>query len=465
MGAVRSVRPSARRRAVALLAAGCVLTTLAGTAPGAAQDLDDRRERVDREIDQTEDHLDQSSARLEAAHAKFQEAVAALDTARATLAQTRGQLAAAQAFDSRMKAELAVAVQDLARARAALAKSRVRVNGQEDVLRKAAVQQYVSGDPALMALSMVLNSQDTTQLTSQLNSARSVLDKEAVTLDRLKASRVMLAVQEDAFTKAKREVAERRAAAAENLNRKQQLETEAEQAQAQIEGLVVVQSEARKAAARARTDDLRQLQDLESERQEISALLRRRAEQARREAAAAAAAEAQAAEAAARRAARLKARANQRAQVPQAPAPAPAPAPKAAPSPVWGGLSYPVDGYITSSYGMRFHPVYKRWSLHDGTDFGASCGTPVRAAASGTVVAMYYNSGYGNRIIMDHGLRRGVGLGTSYNHLSSYSTYVGQRVERGEVIGYVGTTGYSTGCHLHFMVFENGSTVDPMTWL
>jgi murein DD-endopeptidase MepM/ murein hydrolase activator NlpD len=125
----------------------------------------------------------------------------------------------------------------------------------------------------------------------------------------------------------------------------------------------------------------------------------------------------------------------------------------------------PVSGYITSSYGMRFHPVYRRWSLHDGTDFGASCGTPIRASESGRVIARYYNSAYGNRVIIDHGYHRGVGLGTSYNHLSAYSTYVGQRVRRGDVIGYVGNTGASTGCHLHFMVFENGMTVNPMKWL
>ena len=128
-------------------------------------------------------------------------------------------------------------------------------------------------------------------------------------------------------------------------------------------------------------------------------------------------------------------------------------------------LSQPVDGYLTSSYGMRLHPVYHRWSLHDGTDFGASCGTPVRAAASGTVLEVYAHSAYGNRVIIDHGYQRGVGLATAYNHLSSYSTYAGQHVRRGDVIGYVGSTGYSTGCHLHFMVFENGSTVNPMTWL
>jgi murein DD-endopeptidase MepM/ murein hydrolase activator NlpD len=114
---------------------------------------------------------------------------------------------------------------------------------------------------------------------------------------------------------------------------------------------------------------------------------------------------------------------------------------------------------------MRMHPVYHRWTLHDGTDFGAGCGTPIHAAASGTVIAMYYNEGYGNRVIMDNGWYRGAGLGTAYNHLSRYSTHVGQHVQRGDVIGYVGTTGYSTGCHLHFMVFRNGATVNPMGYL
>jgi murein DD-endopeptidase MepM/ murein hydrolase activator NlpD len=79
-----------------------------------------------------------------------------------------------------------------------------------------------------------------------------------------------------------------------------------------------------------------------------------------------------------------------------------------------GFLDYPVDGYITSSYGMRLHPVYKRWTLHDGTDFGAPCGTPVYAAAKGTVLAVYYNAGYGNRVILDNGYTNGAGLGTAY---------------------------------------------------
>ena len=114
---------------------------------------------------------------------------------------------------------------------------------------------------------------------------------------------------------------------------------------------------------------------------------------------------------------------------------------------------------------MRRHPITGVYKLHDGTDFGVGCGTPIRAAASGTIIQQYYNGAYGNRVIINHGVMRGSSVITTYNHLSAYARGVGQYVNRGDVIGYVGTTGYSTGCHLHFMVLQNGQTVNPMGWL
>lgn len=129
------------------------------------------------------------------------------------------------------------------------------------------------------------------------------------------------------------------------------------------------------------------------------------------------------------------------------------------------GLSYPVNTYITSPFGMRFHPVLHYWKLHDGTDFGGGCGTPIRAAASGVVTDRYFNGGYGNRLFVSHGVIDGSSITTVYNHLSKYKARVGERVSKGEVIGYVGTTGYSTGCHLHFMVYQDGAVVNPMKWL
>ena len=118
---------------------------------------------------------------------------------------------------------------------------------------------------------------------------------------------------------------------------------------------------------------------------------------------------------------------------------------------------------ITSSYGQRFHPILRYWKLHDGTDFGASCGAPIKAAAAGVVEEKYYNGAYGNRLIIDHGSVGGRYVTTSYNHATRYIVGVGQRVSQGQVVGYVGSTGYSTGCHLHFMAWSNGSLINPMS--
>ena len=85
-----------------------------------------------------------------------------------------------------------------------------------------------------------------------------------------------------------------------------------------------------------------------------------------------------------------------------------------------GALAYPVIAGITSPYGMRTNPVTGIYKLHDGTDFGVGCGTPVHAAASGTVIQTALTIGYGNQLVIDHGVVRGVGLATSYNHLERF---------------------------------------------
>jgi murein DD-endopeptidase MepM/ murein hydrolase activator NlpD len=421
-----------------------MLVAVAGLPLAAADDLDDQRDRVQGDISSTQDDLDQSSAEVTTAAAALQDSKRRLAAAEATLASSRGELAAAEALDRQMQARLETARRRLVRARADLTLARSELASQEELLGQIAASNYQTGDPNLLGLSMVLTTQDPSQLTSQLNSMQSVLDKEAVALDRMAASRVVLTVQEDRVEAAKVEVAARRQAAKENLLRKQGLEDQAEAAQARVSDLTALRARAHARAVSVREADLARLQALERERQRIEEMLRVRAEKAR--AAAAAAAEA----------------AQDAAQADAAAVPS---APDLGTRASSGLLDYPVNTYITSSYGMRLHPVYHRWTLHDGTDFGAACGTPIHAAAAGEVIATYFNAGYGNRIILDNGFQGGVALSTAYNHLSGYAASVGDRVERGEVIGYVGTTGYSTGCHLHFMVFENGATVDPMSWL
>jgi murein DD-endopeptidase MepM/ murein hydrolase activator NlpD len=128
------------------------------------------------------------------------------------------------------------------------------------------------------------------------------------------------------------------------------------------------------------------------------------------------------------------------------------------------GFLHPVPGAVTSAFGMRFHPVLRRWKLHDGTDFGAGCGTPIRAPYAGLVTAAYLNAGYGQRLIIDHGTVDGVRVQTALNHATHFVVRPGQPVSRGQLVGFVGSTGYSTGCHLHLMVWLDGRLVDPMTW-
>ncbi len=130
-----------------------------------------------------------------------------------------------------------------------------------------------------------------------------------------------------------------------------------------------------------------------------------------------------------------------------------------------GYLSAPTNaGYVSSEYGLRYHPILHYWRLHSGRDYAAPCGTPIKAAASGTIIMAGSSGSYGNRVVIDHGLVSGEGLATTYNHLQSIRKWSG-RVSRGQVIGYEGSSGRSTGCHLHFETLENGDFVDPRNWL
>jgi murein DD-endopeptidase MepM/ murein hydrolase activator NlpD len=116
---------------------------------------------------------------------------------------------------------------------------------------------------------------------------------------------------------------------------------------------------------------------------------------------------------------------------------------------------------MTSGFGTRVHPIYKTERLHTGMDFGAPSGTPIRSAAGGVVIYSGPRGGYGNTVVVDHG----GGLATLYAHQSVIAVTTGETVERGQVVGAVGSTGLSTGPHLHFEVRLGGTPVDPLLYL
>jgi murein DD-endopeptidase MepM/ murein hydrolase activator NlpD len=119
------------------------------------------------------------------------------------------------------------------------------------------------------------------------------------------------------------------------------------------------------------------------------------------------------------------------------------------------GFIWPASGVVTSGFGWR-------WGrMHEGLDIAASYGAPISAASSGTVIYAGWMGGYGNLVVIDHG----GGLATAYGHQSSIAVSSGSQVSQGQTIGYVGSTGHSTGPHLHFEVRVNGAAVDPMGYL
>jgi murein DD-endopeptidase MepM/ murein hydrolase activator NlpD len=117
--------------------------------------------------------------------------------------------------------------------------------------------------------------------------------------------------------------------------------------------------------------------------------------------------------------------------------------------------------YNSSSYGWRSDPFTGRATFHEGLDFTAETGTPIYAAASGIVLSASATSGYGNLVVVDHGS----GLITRYAHTSQMLVHPGEKVEKGQLIAKVGSTGRSTGPHLHFEVRLNGDALDPRKYL
>jgi murein DD-endopeptidase MepM/ murein hydrolase activator NlpD len=307
-----------------------------------------------------------------------------------------------------------------------------------------------------------------------------MFDTTKAQIDRLTVLQRLLNAEKARQARLEQQIAADRKLAAQNLAQMRVLEQRAAQQAAGVAALLRQNTAAQAAAAGEVNSDKRRYADLNAERASVEQRIAARIARAKAEAARRAAADRAARVAAQRAAARAEAkrqaadraerqRTSRQASKPSNPrkrsySPPARPTPPPSSSGASHGFSYPVSAPITSSYGMRFHPVLHYWKLHDGTDFGAGCGTPIRAPYAGRVSEQYYNAGYGNRLMIDHGVVDGRYVTTGYNHAIRYTVGVGQHVSKGEVIGYVGTTGYSTGCHLHLMVWVDGGMRNPMTW-
>ena len=402
------------------------LTAAALTGPvsaGEEDDLQRQRRGVNGQLGDAKKSFDESSKKFASAVAALEKAQRQLDAAEKHLGSTRGELATAEARDAQMQAELDKTEAELAAAAARLSEGKKELRVSELRVQQFTVETLQEGDRGLQAFGDLLRGESPTKFSERMSLNDSVSDAQLATMQRLAASKVILKLHREKVQKLRDEVAAARAAAAANLVLKQQLEADAEDQAEDVDRLVGERAKARTSAAEIKREDAKRLKELERERASLNARLAALARKDRKSGGASAGGDS------------------------------------------GGTLSRPVSGVITSPYGMRRHPITGVYKLHDGTDFRAGCGTPIRAAAAGTIIDQYYNGGYGNRVILNNGIKRGKSVVTTYNHLSRFAKGKGARVSRGEVIGYVGSTGYSTGCHLHFMVIADGNTTNPMGWL
>ena len=420
---MRSFPRTARHRLAAASLAGAVAIGVL-TAPLAnADDLKNKQKHVQGQISSATHDLDESSKRLRQATVALDQAKSRLDDARHELDVAQAKKTAARLRDREMREKLAAAEERLSNAQADLVTGQQAVEDQRTQVTDTITSIYEEGDPQLLAFSALLDAQSPADLTRQMEMKNVIVGRQTRAYDSLHAAEVLLQVRENEVRDAKDEVAVQRRAAAKHLVVMRQLVDETHRAKAKVIHLVKSRQHARELASRAHARDRAQLARLHKQENRIKQQIL----------------------AAARRAAARHHNGGYH-------------------GPSGGLLMHPVNGPVTSPFGWRIHPIYHYWGLHDGTDFGASCHQPLYAVANGSVMSEYYSSVWGNRLYLNLGNFNGRNVTVIYNHLSRYRVGSGAHVGRGDVVGYVGTTGWSTGCHLHFTVMVNGTPVNPVTW-
>lgn len=412
---------TARHRLVAACAAGA-LAIGALTVPLAnagEKDLKDRQKQAQEKTRHAQRDLGESSARLRRAQGALDQAVAELGAARVDYQAASAKLNAAEVRDQVMRERLQAAEQRLEDAQAELARGQEALTEQRERVTDTITGIYQEGDPQLLAFSALLDSEDPADLTRRMEARNVIVSRETRAYDDLHAAEVLLQVRENEVESARDAVEVQRKAAADHLVTMEQLHRATRAAKVKVRGLVDTRRDARASAVKIRRHDLRELREAKRREQQIKQQI---LEAARR------------------------ARGGYRGSTN-------------------GLMVSPVAGPVTSPFGYRRHPIYNYWGLHDGTDFGVGCGEAMRAIAGGTVIARYFSSVYGNRLYLSLGQINGKNVTAVYNHATGYRVGVGDRVSQGEIVGSVGSTGWSTGCHLHFTILVNGKAVNPMNWL
>ncbi len=420
--------PSAARQHVTALTVG-VLSVAALTLPLAhadEDDLKDRRDTVQGRISDTASDLAEASREAARVGRALDKAQGRLTSARTRLSNVQARLVEARALEQRLQDELVQAREALEVADAELAEGKQAVADQRLSVRDSILRLYAYGDPQLRALGAFFDNASLEDLQRQDVADKVIVGRGSQELDAFEAAEAELVLRKQEVKAARNAIADKTAQAEKQVVTIAGLVEDARVEATKVAGLVSSTRTARQQALKVKAADRKRLAELRARERAIKERLVRLA---RREA---------------ERQARLGGGFSGASD---------------------GFLSYPTDGPVTSPYGYRTHPIYGYYGLHNGTDFGVSCGQKLVASAAGRVISTYSDAVYGKRAFVSVGIVNGKSLVLVYNHLSGYAVSQGQRVSRGQTIGYAGSTGWSTGCHLHFSVLANGKPVNPMNYM
>jgi len=365
---------------------------------------------LNNQIAEAGEDLDNANAAVKKALKAYSAAKSDLDKAQSELDAANGAASRANAADRKAAAELGIAQARTDAAAKKLAVTEQKLSGEKRLVSQLIGQVYRSGP--MSQLDALLGAQSPEDLTERLQILQTWTANKSATIDDLKIAKAKVTAQKLALQQLEAQLAIKKDAVHASAIVAQDAADKAKAAQTKFDAAAVVASKALKVAESHRAEVKKRYDKL-------------RAEQAR-----------------------IKAQAQRGSQLGSGLI-------------FTGEMTWPVNGArITQNVGPRIHPVYGYKSCHTGTDLAAGSGTSIRAAAAGIVVSVINGGPYGLHTLLAHGS----GLTTLYAHQSSTKVKAGQSVQAGQTIGAVGTTGWSTGPHLHFEVRIDGTAYDPLGW-
>jgi murein DD-endopeptidase MepM/ murein hydrolase activator NlpD len=393
------------RRLGPLLLVGALLLS---AVPGLAQSSEERLSEIEQQIKNLNSRIAAQRGERVGVQAELAATEQSIIEVRSQLAEAEGRLVAVETSIITVEQQLTDIEQQISGLKRQLAEIRLEVRDTRDLIRERAVELYMEGGAGLSSL--VFTTADVSEVELGLHYAEEVIEDSEALVNSLEILRFQEEQQQAA-------VETRQAETEELLAGLETQRGELEQHRIEVE--------ARRLAVAAELENAQALldrvnRDISEFEGEVSAL-EKESEQI---------------------AAELAAKQSSGGESP-------------------GIIGWPINAAVGSRFGYRVHPIFGTKKLHTGIDLSADAGTAIKAAEAGRVIMARTWGGYGRTVVIDH---EG-GLSTLYAHQSSILVSEGQRVGRGDVIGYVGCTGYCTGPHLHFETREWGTPVDPMKYM